>query len=236
MKLAVLSDIHGNLAALDAVLADMETIRPDVVIHGGDLALNGPRPAECVDRIRESGWPGVIGNTDQALWTIPDNLPDNTIRVFRVLAEATARALGHDRVSWLRRQPLEWRHGSAMAVVHAVPGDTWKGVLPDAADDVLEALYRPLHAALVVYGHIHRPYIRQLAHLIVANCGSVGLPWDADPRASYLLVDGDKPVIRRVAYDIERHVADLEASRYPSSQWLMEQARSAAGGFVRLND
>jgi len=70
MKLAIVSDIHGNLAALDAVISDLETVNPDLVVQGGDLAINGPHPSECVDRIRELGWPGVAGNTDLALWTL----------------------------------------------------------------------------------------------------------------------------------------------------------------------
>lgn len=235
MRLAVVSDIHGNLAALDAVLADLATVRPDLVVHGGDLALNGPHPAECVDRVRELGWPGVVGNTDQALWTLPPTLPENTLKVFRVLIAATAELLGGERIGWLQTLAAEWRDGNDVALVHAVPGDTWKGVLPHESDAALRTFYAPLRAALAVYGHIHRPYVRRMPDLIVANCGSVGLPWDGDPRAAYLLVENGEPAIRRVGYDVGRHVADLQTSEYPSSQYLIEQARTASGGFVRIN-
>src|SRR5438105_15284431 len=68
MRLAVLSDIHGNLTALEAVLTDLKTISADVVVHGGDLVANGARPAQAVDIIRALGWPGVCGNTDEMLW------------------------------------------------------------------------------------------------------------------------------------------------------------------------
>jgi predicted phosphodiesterase len=138
-------------------------------------------------------------------------------------------------VAWLRTLPLEWRDGSRVALVHAVPGDSWRGVLPDATDEDLSAVYGPLGAALAVYGHIHRPYVRRIDGLTIANSGSVGLPWDGDPRASYLLIEDGEPIVRRVAYDIERHIASLDRSGYPSSRWLAEQARSAAGGFVKLN-
>jgi predicted phosphodiesterase len=87
----------------------------------------------------------------------------------------------------------------------------------------------------VVYCHIHRPFIRDLGEFVVANTGSVGLPWDGDTRASYLWIEDGKPEIRRVAYDVERHVAELEQSRYPARRWLIEQARTAAGGFVKLD-
>lgn len=235
MKLAIVSDVHGNLAALEAVIEDIGSVKPDLVVHGGDLAVNGPHPAECVDRIRELGWPGIAGNTDLALWTLPETLPENVVTTFRVLAAATTDLLGAERVAWLKTLLLEWHDGDRVALVHAVPGDTWKGVLPDTSDAELQEIYGPLGAELAVYCHIHRPYLRKLDRFSVANSGSVGLPWDGDTRSSYLLIENGQPVVRRVVYDVERHIADLERSAYPSSQWLIQQARTAAGGFVRLN-
>lgn len=67
MRLAIVSDIHGNLLALEAVLANLDRVRPDAVVLGGDLALGGPHPVEVVDRLRALGWPSVLGNTDEAL-------------------------------------------------------------------------------------------------------------------------------------------------------------------------
>jgi putative phosphoesterase len=68
MRIAVVSDLHGNLAALEAVAEDLERERVDLVVHGGDLVTTGPRPAEVLDRVRELGWAGVVGNTDEMLW------------------------------------------------------------------------------------------------------------------------------------------------------------------------
>ena len=73
MRIAIVSDIHGNLTALRAVLGDLRMTAPDVVVHGGDLADSGSAPAETVDLIRELGWPGVFGNTDEMLFA-PDKL------------------------------------------------------------------------------------------------------------------------------------------------------------------
>lgn len=235
MKLAIVSDVHGNLAALDSVIKDLADVKPDLIVHGGDLALNGPRPAECVDRIRELGWPGIVGNTDQALWTLPETLPEGARHIFGVMAAATTIMLGSERLAWLRALQLEWRDGDRVALVHAVPGDTWKVVEPDAPDAAIHDIYGPLRAMLAVYCHIHKPFVRHLGAFTLANSGSVGMPFDGDTRSSYLLITDGKPAIRRVAYDIESHVADVERSGYPTSQSLIERARKAQAAGLALD-
>jgi putative phosphoesterase len=235
MKLAVVSDVHGNLAALDAVLEDIAAVKPDLVVHGGDLVFNGPHPAECVDRIRNLGWPSVLGNTDEALWALPANFPEAAVRTFNVISAATTSLLGADRVAWLKTLPVEWRDADRVAVVHAVPGDTWKVVPTDAGDAELREIYGPLNAGLAVYGHIHRPYVRSLGDFTLANSGSVGMPFDGDRRASYLLVEDGRPEIRRVGYNVRRYVAELEQSDYPTSRWLIELAKTAAPPPLALN-
>lgn len=188
MRVAVLSDIHGNLVALDAVLADLERVRPNLIVQGGDIAYIGARPAEVVDRIRELGWPGVHGNTDEMLWSGP---PVGHPTPAKALAWSRLR-LGPARLAWLRALPIEWRHDDEIAVVHAVPGDVWPGVPADAPDDLLDETYRRLEARIAVYAHIHVPFVRHLKGLTVANSGSVGLPLDGDTRSSYLLIDDDQ--------------------------------------------
>jgi putative phosphoesterase len=218
MRIAIVSDVHGNLIALEAVLEDLERQRPDLVVHGGDLAFNGPRPAESVERIRQLGWPGVRGNMDEALETHRGRHPS---------IDWAREQLGEERNRWLQELALEWRHDDEVALVHAVPGDLWKAVGREADDAELRAVYGPLGARLAVYGHIHRPYVRELGDLTVANTGSVGLPFDGDPRASYLLVSDGRPEVRRVAYDVERAVRDVEASGHPDASTVAGIYRSA---------
>jgi predicted phosphodiesterase len=221
--IAVVSDVHGNLAALQAVLADLERLRPDIVVHGGDLALHGSRPAECVDAIRERGWPGVLGNTDEMLWAgPPGDLPVPVESIGWTVAE-----LGPERLGWLRQQPLEWRFGAETALVHAVPGDLWRGVRTDAPDSELREIYGPLGAAVAVFCHIHRPFVREMDGLTVANSGGVSLSLDGDPRASYLTIDGRHAEVHRVEYDLERAASDVLASTNPSRQWIEQRLRSA---------
>jgi len=138
--------------------------------------------------------------------------------------------LGEDRVAWLRALPAEQRVED-LVLVHAAPGDLWRAPMPGAEDDELAAVYGPLHAGAAVYGHIHRPYIRKLPVLIVANSGSVGMPWDGDPRASYLLVEDGRPQVVRVDYDVEREAALLLGSGYPDALRLADMRRR--GTFIR---
>jgi putative phosphoesterase len=217
VKIAILADVHGNLAALEAALADLEQVRPDLVVHGGDLALNGPRPAECVAAIRERGWPGVLGNTDQALEDL----------VTEPAAAWTRERLGEEPLAWLQTLPLEWRHEAGIALVHAVPGDLWTAVRADTTDAELRAIYGPLGSSIAVYCHIHTPYIREIGDLTVANTGSVGMPFDGDPRASYLLISNGRCETRRVGYDIERAVHEIEHSGHPAAAQIAKMYRTA---------
>ena len=222
MRLAVVSDIHGNLPALEAVLADLEQARPDAVVLGGDLALGGPHPVEVVERLRQLGWPSVLGNTDEAL--DENRLPEKLRAGFVGLAAARTREmLGPGRVAWLTSRPLEWR-SDGVAVVHATPDDCWAIVAHDAPDERLREVYGAAGAPNAVYGHIHHAFVRELGGLTVANSGSVSLSLDGDTRACYALIDGGRIEHRRVEYDIEQVASDFEAIDYPNAKiyaaWL----------------
>jgi putative phosphoesterase len=235
MRLAIVSDVHGNLTALEAVVRDVEAAQPDLVLQGGDLVMMGPRPAEVVDLIRELGWQGVVGNTDEALWR-PEARPELERQmpklgpllslVFDEYAPATSELLGEQRLAWLRELPAEHREGELL-LLHAGPGDLWRAPLPEASDDELTEAYDGLGAGIVVYGHIHRPYVRELDGLTVANSGAVGMPFDGDWRASYLLIEDGAVEIRRVEFDLERELHLLAASGYPDAERLAQVRRSA---------
>jgi predicted phosphodiesterase len=233
VRLAIVSDVHGNLTALDAVVADIERRGVDRVIHGGDLALVGARPAEVVDRVRELGWPGIMGNTDELLWrpqqrAVQERNAPKLRSLLRLLfdecAPVTRELLGDERVAWLRQLPAEYRE-DGLALVHASLGDLWRAPPPGAADTELSSTYGPLAATLAVYGHIHRPYIRRLHGLVVTNSGSVGSPFDGDPRASYLLVSSGDAEVVRVEYDIHREAATVLRSHYPDAARIAEMQR-----------
>jgi putative phosphoesterase len=237
MALAIVSDVHGNLTALDAVVADIERRDLDGVVQGGDLALAGAQPAEVIDRVRELGWPGVVGNTDELLWRPRERARQERLApklkallglLFGEYAPATLERIGSERLRWLRRLPFEHRVDDVM-VLHASPGDLWRAPMPDAGNAELRSTYEPCGAGTVVYGHIHRPYVRELDGLTVANSGSVGSPLDGDPRASYLIVGEDVRVVR-VAYDVEREARLVLRSGHPDAKRIAEMRRR--GSFV----
>ena len=228
MRVAVVADIHGNLSALEAIIADLKISAPDVVFHGGDLAANGFRPAEVVDRIRELGWRGVCGNTDEMLWKpeIEQQLQQKAPSLgrlwkilFQEMAPATLERLGGERIEWLRSLPTVLQRDE-LTIVHAAPRDLWRSPLANSTDEELEATYKELGARTVVYGHIHAAFARTLPGFTVANTGAASLSYDGDPRASYVLVENGKVTHRRVEYDIQKEAAGLRASGFPSSEWI----------------
>jgi putative phosphoesterase len=234
MRVAVVSDIHGNFTALEAVIADLKSVSPDLVVHGGDLLGGGVRQAEVVDRIRDLGWPGVFGNADEMLWN-PDRLAAQLQapalqRVREIVSDhvaATLDAIGTERLTWLRGLPMRWSR-DGLTVVHAGPDDPWRSPSADASDEDLLNTYGPLGTARVVYGHIHRAFVRRLPSVTVANSGSVSLSYDGDPRSAYAVVDDDRIVIRRVEYDIECEASSLIEMHYPHATWIGEMLRKAA--------
>jgi predicted phosphodiesterase len=235
MRMAIVSDVHGNSTAFEAVLADLRLPAPDLIFHGGDLADGGANPAVIVDRIRDLGWPGVVGNADEMLFD-PQSLDDfanslppmpGLFKAIRDIAAFSREVLGEERLSWLSRLPSAQFH-ETLSLVHAGPASTWRAPGHGADDQELKSIYGSLGRPLAVYGHVHHPYIRRLEGLTVANSGSVSLPYDGDRRASYLLIDDSVPAIRRVEYDIERELKALSASGIPHADWIARMLESAA--------
>jgi len=234
MRIAIVSDIHGNLTALEAVIADLKKVSADLIVQGGDL-VGGSRNAEVIDLVRERGWPGVYGNAEEMLWMpeqVTRNVPGPQFHRMRkvVLTETIpfiGQAIGEERLDWLRSLPTRWAHDD-VTVMHAGPDDVWHSPWSNASDEELEGFYGPLQCRAVVYGHIHHAFVRRLSKFTVANSGSLSFSYDGDPRAAYVLIDGDEIIIRRVEYDVEEEIRWLCAVHYPDADWLAQIYRAAA--------
>ncbi len=219
-------------------MADLQQTSPDLVLHGGDLADFGANPADIVDRIRDLGWQGVIGNGEEAL-SAPKTLEDFAAKssappslwgAIREIMTATRELLGSDRIEWLRGLPRIHGH-DRIVLVHATRESTWRSPGPAASDSELIAAYEPLQRPVVVYGHIHCSFIRTVStpemNLVIANSGSVSLSYDGDHRAAYLLLDGGQPSIRRVDYDLDEEIEALYERGLPHADWIANTLRSA---------
>src|SRR5258708_4727375 len=235
MRIAIVSDIHGNRTAFEAVLSDLRQTSPDLILHGGDLADGGASPVEIVDRIRDLGWQGVIGNTDEML-AAPETLeefanqssaPPSLWAAIREMAAAMREALGEERLTWLRALPRAQIH-APMALVHASPESPWRAPAPEASDAELESVYSPLGQPIAIHAHLHRSYIRRFSGMIVANTGSVSLSYDGDRRAAYLLLDESDPTIRPVKYNVDRELKPPAACRLPHADWVAKILHSAS--------
>lgn len=178
-----------------------------------------------------------MGNTDEML-VLPGSLEDFAGQssappalwtAIREIASVTRSALGEERLAWLRGQPLV-RTQDAFALVHASPESCWRAPPDEATDAEMETIYGPLDRPIVVFGHTHRPSIRHIAGhpRLLINTGSVGLPYDGDPRASYLLFEGNSPSIQRVEYDLEKELKALSCCGLPGAAWTARMLRTSS--------
>jgi putative phosphoesterase len=216
VRVAVLSDVHGNLEALMAVRAALRKERPDHVVIAGDHVMNGPDPAGVVDALREmeaSGATIVQGNTDVAVADFDysaanPSFIDGVPELFRVAAEWAHDALGDERVSWLRRLPAERRlmlEDTMLLACHASPGSQTQGFDTQLDPSVVFERLSRTDARLICCGHTHLPEVRDLGWKMIVNDGSAGYVFDGDPTASWALVEVDGTTItaeiRRTEFD-----------------------------------
>jgi predicted phosphodiesterase len=243
MRVAVLSDVHGNVEALEAVLADAAAAEVTAYWLLGDLAAYGPRPAEVVDRVgRLPGLRCVRGNTDRYVVTgevrgmVPPIDDPRTDEERRLLAEVleslawTRRALvDAGQEPWLRNRPVEERltlpDGTSVLLVHASPGrDDGPGAQPGAGDEQYAHLgFTREVADLFLVGHTHLALDRRLDGAHIVNPGSVSLPRSRDSLARWALLTatdhGYDAELRHTTYDVERVVEDLQQVQHPSAAW-----------------
>ena len=203
--LGLLYDIHGNLPALDAVLADASAEGVERFVLGGDYALFGAWPAETVERLRGLDAVWIRGNGER--WTAaPDDAPE-------AVQGAIARCrelLGEDVVAELARLPETHADGETL-YCHGSPQSDVRSFLPEPADDESELLAGVRHA-LLVFGHTHLAFVRRAESGVeLLNPGSVGMPFDGDHRAAWAALGDDGTIRhRRVSYD---HAASAAAVR-----------------------
>jgi diadenosine tetraphosphatase ApaH/serine/threonine PP2A family protein phosphatase len=203
---ALLYDIHGNLPALEAVIADARSQGTDEFVLGGDYALAGAWPVECVKRIEGLTGVCIRGNTERWLED-PSDAPDDEL--LHRLIEYCRDQLGGSRVERLFELPVTTTIDDA-CVCHASPHDDTLTFMPEPTEGDRELLAHT-DAPVVVFGHSHLQFTRDaLDGRLLVNPGSVGLPFDGDRRAAYALWHGSRDFeLRRVDYDSDAYAGDV---------------------------
>jgi putative phosphoesterase len=190
-RVAALYDIHGNLPALDAVLAEVDA---DIIVIGGDFAL-GPWPAETVDRLRSLNGDVrfIRGNADRELVQEEPGLAPQE------LMEPVRAKLSAQQVDFLRSLPLTVSVGRTL-FCHATPRNDEEIVTRDSPDERWAAALAGVDADVVVCGHTHVQFDRRIGDIRLVNAGSIGMPYEREPGAYWALLDGDDVELRRTEY------------------------------------
>lgn len=229
MKLAVFSDIHGNLQGLNAVLQDIEARGADVVWCGGDLVGYGANPNEVVDIIRSRGIPAIMGNYDDG------------IGYFRIACgcdypNEAAMERGQRSIAWtkehttdenkafLRNLPYKLQRefgGRRVALVHGSPERLNEYLFENVADEVFAQHLESTRADVLIFGHTHKPFHRVLNGKHLINSGSAGKPKHGNPNATYVMLDLTSAAISveiiEVPYDFEAAAQAIEATELPGA-------------------
>jgi predicted phosphodiesterase len=212
VRVAALYDVHGNVHALDAVLAEVGDA--DVVLFGGDLA-SGPFPLETVERVQEvPNAEFVLGNADVLSSPVPPEWEEA-----RRWVEAR---LGDENNEWLASFPFSWSRDATL-YVHANPVDYFEIVTERTPAERVRELLAGVEERRVVTGHIHIQYERELDGTLWVGAGSVGMPYADRPGAYWAMVTPDAVEFRRTDYDLERAAAAIRDSGYPGAEELASE-------------
>ena len=252
MKLAVLSDIHGNMTAFEAVLADLQTVGDvDLIWHLGDYCAFGPQPAQVLRAVRqqqddlgEDKVKVIGGNTDRYIVTgerfkLPPVKDEETFTKLykrRTITDAVLNwnlnQLTWDDYEWLAKT-LGHETGVNVAgygyVIgyHAIPGDDEAVLRPDTPDEEASDYLLDREGRLAIGGHIHVQMDRTLGNWRAINVGSIGMSFDAPGQAQWGLftfADGDVTVdLRAVDYDVDAAIASIQDSDYPHPDWALRR-------------
>ncbi len=246
-RIAILSDVHGNSIALEAVLKELKREKPDFVLVAGDLVLNGPDPNGAVDALRGlEGDGGIVvsGNTDIAVGDFDygaafpqyqDGVPDTVVAA----VEWAHDELGDEQLDWLRRLPAERRirggDDQLVLVVHASPGSQTRGFDPELDANVVFERAAATDARVICVGHTHLPEVRDLGWKVIVNGGSAGFVFDGDPTASWAMVTVEgtdvTAEIRRTEFDLLSVANAISARGLPGDVYRAATVRT--GKLVR---
>jgi putative phosphoesterase len=213
MRVAVLCDVHGNLPALEAVVAELASIDVDRIVCGGDVVA-GPFPRECLDKLVDLDAVFVRGNADRE----SPRAPDGTW-------EWIVAKLGPESVEFLRELPQAVSLGGVL-YCHGSPRDDDEILTRVSSDERFRAALEGVDERLVVGGHTHVQFERVVDGIRFVNAGSIGIPYEGKQGAFWALLDGEDVDFRHTPYAVEAAAAVIRTSGYPGADqiagWLLE--------------
>ena len=227
MRIAVFSDVHANLQAMQAVWEDLEGQRPDAAFCLGDLVGYGANPNEVVEFVRERQVPTVMGNYDEGVGFDLQECgcvyrdPADDARG-KVSLQWTRKVTTDENKLYLQGLPFQLRledRSPRLLLVHASPRKINEYLYADRPQASFERLAKMAGTEVLLFGHTHLPYTKAVGRTLFVNTGSVGKPKDGDPRAGYVLLElgrRRKATMRRVAYDIEAAARAIQETDLPA--------------------
>lgn len=233
MKIAIISDIHANYQALEAVLKDIKEQDCEKILCLGDLAMAGPEPQRVIDFVKKQNWEIIQGNTDKMIAEYSDELAENVRKIFPVMGNALAddnKILNEDAKTYLKNLPAQKEleiEGVKILMVHGSPRRNNEDILPDMPMDEIEEIIKGVQADLIFCGHTHVPCGYQTnSKKTVVNVGSVGRPMTKNPQACYVIADfnsGEFSIEHRlVDYDRETASEIMKSRNFDGSEKLAE--------------
>jgi putative phosphoesterase len=214
-RIAVIADIHANLPALEGVLADVDRQAVDQILCAGDLVGQGPHPNEVVSRVRKAGIPSILGNQEIEVRELADRARRDPKQHMRWTIAVLTRKNREYLLGLPPDRSLEVE-GLAIQLVHGSPAGAFDPMYPSLTPRTLRTWFprgepRP---DVLVGAHTHVPFVRSVDGVLVVNAGTVGRPFDGDPRASWALLEVEKgrarARIRRVEYPVEETVRAMK--------------------------
>lgn len=214
-KIAIISDIHSNLEALNTVLKEIEDSGIKKIYCCGDIVGYGPEPNECVELINKKNIPSVMGNHDIACVSLQDK--ESFTEAAQTAIEWSSKILTKQNKAFLFNQPknlevdnIHFVHGSPLQYL-------WDRVFPDTSKKELNEFLNHVKKDILIIGHTHFPFVKRLKERLVINAGSVGQPRDGDCRASFAVLDTErkKADIFRLSYDINKTAEKIKKSGLP---------------------
>jgi predicted phosphodiesterase len=230
VRTALIADIHGNLVALRAVVADLTARRADRIICLGDVAATGPQPAEAIEAIDQLGCDVVMGNTDQ--WLIDPTEEaiddDDTRRIAEIDLWAREQLSAQHLAALGRYQPRIEADG--LLCYHGSPRSNTEALLPTTPDAELARMLAGYERAVMAGAHTHTAMLRRFRESIVINPGSVGVPFEETatgafrnpPWAEYAIVEGSEVEFHRVPVDVGAVTETALASGMPNAGWWVK--------------